>query len=244
MPQLLHLTASARRTSLSTQIATAFTEAWSASLQTTAPASASNPVLSPTAAYTHRNLTDSPIPPIREAWTTICDTMLRESITDISRYPEAVRTTPEHEAWRIVEPLLAELVAADVVLISAPMYNFGVPAALKAWIDQVTFPKMDLAPRRFVIAYARGGSYLPGAPRESYEHQVRYLRDFFAGHYAIPVADLHVIGAELTNSLVDPGLAAHRPRHEASLAQALAEATALGHELATAPAGLTRATGA
>ena len=108
MPRLLHLTASARRTSLSTQIATAFTEAWSASLQSTSPAAAADSALAPTAAYTHRNLTDSPVPPIREAWTTICDTMLRESITDISRYPEAVRTPPEHEAWRIVEPLLAE----------------------------------------------------------------------------------------------------------------------------------------
>jgi FMN-dependent NADH-azoreductase len=146
-----------------------------------------------------------------------------------------VRTPAEREAWAVLEPLLAELLAADVILISTPMYNFGVPAALKAWIDQVTFPKMDLAPRRFVVAYARGGSYLPGAPREPYDHHVRYLRDFFAGHYAIPASDIHVIGAELTNSLVDPGLAERRPQHEASLAEALAEAAALGAATASAP---------
>jgi FMN-dependent NADH-azoreductase len=215
---LLHLTASARRASHSSRIADAFAKAWRAAV--------------PNGAYTHRDLTDSAIPPIREGWTTICDTLLREGITETSRYREAVRTPPEHEAWRIIEPLLAELVAADVVLIASPMYNFGVPAALKAWIDQVTFPKMNLAPRRFVIAYARGGSYVPGAPREPYEYQVRYLRDFFAGHYAIPDTDVHVIGAELTNSLVDPTLAERRPQHEASLAAALTTAADLGKALA------------
>jgi len=46
--------------------------------------------------------------------------------------------------WAVRGPLLAELLAADLVLIGTPMYNFGVPAALKAWIDQVTFPKMTL----------------------------------------------------------------------------------------------------
>ncbi|GAA2060506.1 NAD(P)H-dependent oxidoreductase [Catenulispora yoronensis] len=218
MPHLLHLTAGARRASHSARVADAFAESWLAA--------------TPDAVHTRRDLTEQPVPPIREAWTTICDTLLREGITDISRYPEAVRTPAEREAWSIVEPLLAELVAADVVLIGSPMYNFGVSAALKAWIDQVTFPKMDLAPRRFVIAYARGGSYLPGAPREPYEYQVRYLLDFFAGHYAIPAADVHVVGAELTNALVDPGLAARRPQHEDSLARALADAAALGRSLA------------
>lgn len=214
LPHLLHLNASARSSSHSARIAQAFADAWRAA--------------APNGAYTYRDLTDSAIPPIREAWTTICDTLLREGITEPSRYPEAVRTPEEREAWSIIDPLLAELLAADVVLIGSPMYNFGVPAALKAWIDQVTFPKMDLAPRRFVIAYARGGSYAPGAPREPYEYQVRYLRDFFAGHYAIPASDVHVVGAELTNSLVDPALAGRRTEHEASLDLALTEAAELG----------------
>lgn len=218
MSHLLHLAASARRDSHSGRAGTAFADAWRAA--------------NPQGSYTFRDLTHSAIPPIREAWTTICDTMLREGITEISRYPEAVRTPDERAAWSVVEPLLAELVTADVVLIAAPMYNFGVPAALKAWIDQVTFPKMNLAPRKFVIAYARGGSYVPGAPREPFEYQVRYLRDFFAGHYAVAADDVHVIGAELTNSLVDPALADRRAQHEASLAQALTDAAALGKELA------------
>ncbi|MEV5713379.1 NAD(P)H-dependent oxidoreductase [Amycolatopsis mediterranei] len=48
------------------------------------------------------------------------------------------------------------------MLIGAPMDNFSIPAALKAWIDQVTFPRMSLEGKAFVIAGARGGTYAEG----------------------------------------------------------------------------------
>ncbi|WP_245719931.1 NAD(P)H-dependent oxidoreductase [Nocardia uniformis] len=62
------------------------------------------------------------------------------------------------------------------------MYNYSIPATLKAWQDQITFPRMSLAPTRFVVSTARGGSYSPGAPKARFDHQERFLRDFFAGH--------------------------------------------------------------
>ncbi|WP_279582193.1 NAD(P)H-dependent oxidoreductase [Fodinicola feengrottensis] len=111
----------------------------------------------------------------------------------------------QRAAWSVVEPLLAELVRADVVLIGAPMYNFGIPAVLKAWIDQVTFPRMSLAGRAFVVVNARGGSYVPGAPRAPYDYQEPYLRDFLAGHMSVD--DVTFISSELTNALVDPVIA-------------------------------------
>ena len=91
---------------------------------------------------------------------------------------------------------------------------------------------MSLAGRSFVVASARGGAYQPGTPRAPYDHQERYLRDFFAGHYA--VHDVTFVGAELTNALVDPALAARLDAHHESHAAALAEADALATTMAAA----------
>ncbi|MFF8768634.1 FMN-dependent NADH-azoreductase [Kitasatospora sp. NPDC015120] len=213
MSHLLHLDSSARAGSFSRRLGAAFADAWRGG----------------GGEVTHRDLAADPVPPIREGWTRICDTLLREGITDIDRYSEAVRTEQEREAWAVVRPLLDELVAADVVLIGAPMYNFGVPSALKAWIDQVTFPKMVLAPRKFVVVTAHGGAYGPGTPREPYDHNGRYLSDFVRGHYAVEGTEL--IAAELVNSLVDPALAGRLDQHRESVADALDRAGALGAEL-------------
>ncbi|MGW9597714.1 FMN-dependent NADH-azoreductase [Streptomyces chartreusis] len=203
---LLHLDSSARSDSVTRRLGAMFVETWQS-------AGGGN--------VTYRDLAAETPPAIREGWTRICDTLLREGITDIDRYPEAVRTDQEHEAWAVVKPLLAEVVAADVVLIGAPMYNFGVPASLKAWIDQVTFPKMVLSPRKFVVISARGGAYGTGTPREPFDHQVRYLLDFFRGHYAVEHTE--VISAEMVNALVDPTLShLSALHHESSTAAALA----------------------
>ncbi|GAA2787732.1 FMN-dependent NADH-azoreductase [Saccharopolyspora taberi] len=207
MSSLLHLDASARRTSLSRRLSRTYAEAWRAS--------------HPTGQYVHRDLAAEPVPHIGEAWTELCDYLLAHQITEIDRYPEAVRTAPQRQAWEIVEPLLTEVVAADVVLIGTPMYNYSIPSALKAWIDQITFPRMSLAGRSFVVTSARGGAYGPGTPREPYDHQERYLRDFFKGHF--DVDDVRFINVELANSTVDPALEHLRQKHTASLEAATRE---------------------
>ncbi len=198
---LLHLDASARTASFSRDLSARYAAAWRGT-------------------YRYRDLAADPPPVITEAWTEICDQLMADGITEIHRYPEAVRTPGQREAWAIVEPLLAELVAADTVLIGTPMYNYSVPAALKLWIDQVTFPRMSLEGRRFVIAGARGGAYGPGTPKEPFDHHERYLRDFFAGHFG--VADVEFVTAELTNSLVDPLLANRKDDQRASYEAAVA----------------------
>ncbi|MGY1580953.1 FMN-dependent NADH-azoreductase [Streptomyces sp. MN13] len=214
---LLHLDASARRRSFSRELGDAVAAAWRSSR--------------PDGRYVHRDLALAPVPQIAEAWTELCDYVLEHRITDIARYREAVRTPAQAEAWAVVEPLLDELVAADAVLIATPMYNFSVPASLKAWIDQVTFPKMSLAGRRFVVAYARGGAYGPGTPRHPHDHQERYLRDFLTGHFAVPDEAMTFLGTELVNSRTDPALAARRGAHDASHAAALAAARDIGRSL-------------
>ncbi|GAA3072308.1 FMN-dependent NADH-azoreductase [Streptosporangium carneum] len=204
MSRLLHLDASARKESFSRTLSGIYATSWRAA--------------NPGGEYSYRDLAADPVPHIGQAWTELCDHVLANGITDVGRYREAVSTPEQAEAWAVVEPLLEELVAADVVLIGTPMYNYSVPSALKAWIDQVTFPRMRLTGRRFVVAGARGGAYGPGTPREPFDHEERYLRDFFLGHFA--VEDVTFVHAELTNALVDPALAGLRTEHEESHAAA------------------------
>ncbi|SUA75621.1 FMN-dependent NADH-azoreductase [Nocardia otitidiscaviarum] len=214
MPALLHLDASARRTAISRELGAAFADAWRAE--------------HPDGDYRYRDLAAEPAPFIGEGWTELCDRVLAHGNTDLDRLAELAETPAQRAAWAIVEPLLAEVRAADVVLIGTPMYNYSIPASLKAWLDQITFPRMSLAPRRFVVATARGGAYSPGAPKERFDYQERYLRDFFAGHFA--VEDAVFITAELANSRQDPALAHLRDKHDASYTAALATARRLGKE--------------
>ncbi|WP_372668576.1 FMN-dependent NADH-azoreductase [Amycolatopsis kentuckyensis] len=200
MTHLLHLDSSARRTSFSRELSARYAAGWAGT-------------------RTYRDLAADPVPVIGEAWTEICDALLTAGITDPSHYADVVGTPSQKQAWAIVEPLLAELLEADVVLIGAPMYNFSIPAALKTWIDQVTFPRMSLRGKAFVIAGARGGTYAPGTPRAPFDHHERYLRDFIAGHY--DVDDVRFVHAELTNALVDPHLAARDGERIASREAAL-----------------------
>lgn len=214
MTTLLHLDASARRHSISRDLGAAFADAWRAE--------------HPEGRYLHRDLAADPIPFIGEGWTELCDRVLAHGSTDLDRLSELVNSPAQQAAWEIVAPLLAEVRAADVVLIGTPMYNYSIPASLKAWLDQITFPRMSLAPTSFVVVTARGGAYSPGAPKAAYDYQERYLRDFFAGHFA--VEDTVFVNAELVNSRQDPALAHLREKHDASYAAALDAVRKLGKE--------------
>ena len=102
------------------------------------------------------------------------------------------------------EAALAEFLAADIVVIGAPMYNFTLSSQLKAWIDQIvvagkTFrygpkgPEGLAGDKRVIIALSRGGLYGPGAPAAAFEHLEGYLRSIFA---FMGVTDPEIIVAE------------------------------------------------
>ncbi|HUE80050.1 MAG TPA: FMN-dependent NADH-azoreductase [Sphingomicrobium sp.] len=85
---------------------------------------------------------------------------------------------------------LDEFLAADTVVIGAPMYNFSLPSQLKAWIDRIavsgkTFRYTEHGPeglvkgKRLIIALARGGIYSEGSPARALEHLETYLRGLF-----------------------------------------------------------------
>jgi len=96
--------------------------------------------------------------------------------------------TPEHAARvALDDALIAEIQAADVVVLGVPMYNFGVSAQLKNWIDaisraQVTFrytangPEGLLKGKKVYVALTRGGLYR-NTPSDT---QVPYLQTIFA----------------------------------------------------------------
>jgi FMN-dependent NADH-azoreductase len=103
---------------------------------------------------------------------------------------------------------LAEFLAADIVVIGAPMYNFGVPSQLKAWVDRIcvagkTFsysaegPKGLAGDKRVIVAISRGNFYGPGAPAAAFEHVESYLHTVFG---FIGVTQLEVIVAEGVNA--------------------------------------------
>lgn len=73
----------------------------------------------------HRDLAREPLPHFSA-----------EAITAIGTNPE-VRTSEQAQLATLADKLIAELQAADIVVVAAPMYNFGVPSTLKAWIDYV-----------------------------------------------------------------------------------------------------------
>ena len=86
--------------------------------------------------------------------------------------------------------VLEEFLAADIVVVGAPMYNFSVPSQLKAWIDRIviagrTFQYGPNGPeglakgKRVIIALARGGIYSEGSPAAALEHLETYLRGVF-----------------------------------------------------------------
>lgn len=84
-------------------------------------------------------------------------------------------TAREAAAWREVEAVIGRFADADLYLFSVPMWNFGVPYALKHYIDIVTQPGLTFSfspergfrglvtGRRAVVVYASGGDYTPGS---------------------------------------------------------------------------------
>jgi FMN-dependent NADH-azoreductase len=97
-----------------------------------------------------------------------------------------------------------EFLAADIVVIGAPMYNFSIPSQLKAWIDRVavagrTFRYTENGPeglaggKTVIIASSRGGYYGEGTPAAVMDHQEAYLKSLFG---FLGVTDIRFIRAE------------------------------------------------
>lgn len=100
--------------------------------------------------------------------------------------PAEGRSSEQQEAVRHSDEAIAEIMAADAIVIDAPLYNFGIPSTLKSWIDHiaragVTFRYTAAGPEGLVkgkkvyVAMASGGVYSEG-PSASYDFVAPYLK--------------------------------------------------------------------
>jgi len=220
---LLHLDAGANRTSesVSRQLTALFADTWRVTHR------------SGTCRY--RDLAADPVPPLDTAYCTLGRRVERHGPVPPARMDEFVHSPAEKRQWALTRPLITELLAADTVLIGAPMYNYSIPATLKAWIDRVSFPGAFtdaatgaslLHDTQVVIITARGGAYGPGTARESWDFQTPYLRAYL-GKQGVLEEHLHFVNAEMTLAGLVPHLAHLRAMAASSLVAARAEATAL-----------------
>ena len=146
MPTLLRLDSSADwSSSRSRQLTAAFTEVWAGT---------------PGCTVVERDLAAAPLPHLPDA---------------SLHWPSRLRASdaqPPVEAEQLQERLIDELLAADVLLVGAPMYNYSLPSSLKAWIDHVHVPgrtapfdqpSQPMKGRPAVVVSARGAAYDEGS---------------------------------------------------------------------------------
>ena len=101
-------------------------------------------------------------------------------------------------AITVSNELVGELQAADHIVIGTPMYNFSIPAVLKAWIDHIVRMGITvssdnvglLTGKKATIILASGGDFSPGSPIEKYNQASGYLRQVLAW---IGITDVEII---------------------------------------------------
>jgi FMN-dependent NADH-azoreductase len=190
--KLLRIDSSARRNSVSRQLTERFVETWKKE--------------NPAGEVVERDLAKTHLPQITDEWT-------------LAAYSDPATLTPaQRDTLSVSEALIEELLAADTIVIGAPMYNLTVSAPLKAWIDQIvrigrTFlygpngPDGVLKGKKVIVLTSRGGAFRPGTPAAQYDHQEPYLRHILG---FVGLTDVTFIHAEnqKPGDLAEPSRAA------------------------------------
>jgi FMN-dependent NADH-azoreductase len=180
MPTLLHIDSSPRSASVSSKLAATFVERWKTQ--------------NPGGTVIHRNTALEQIPYVDEATIGAFYT------------PIEALTAEQKQKIALSDQLIDELLAADVLVLGVPMWNFGIPASFKAWIDQIvragrTFAytaeggvaSLLPAGKKMYIFSARGGAYAAGTPYKAYDQQEPYLRAAFG---FLGITDIEFVSAE------------------------------------------------
>lgn len=207
MTTLLHIDSSPRgERSLSRKLSQAFVDQWRAR--------------EPAADVIVRDVGRNPPPLITEAWIAAAFT------------PPDARTPAQRDELMLSDQLIAELARADVIVIGAPMHNYGMPAALKAWFDKVIrigqtfsfdlgrgdFPlEPIMAGKTLVVLSSRGEfGFGPGGVRDSMNHLETHIAT--CAHY-LGVQESHLVAIDYQEF--------GDARHERSVAEAFAAIPAL-----------------
>lgn len=133
--------------------------------------------------------------------------------------PAVEQSAAEQAALARSDQLIEELLAADVLVLGAPMYNFAIPSTLKAWLDHVlragvTFKYTEQGPRgllqgkRAYVLTARGGLYA-GGPLDQQEPYLRQALGFIG---IDDVQFVHAEGLNMGGDSAAQGLARARAR--------------------------------
>jgi FMN-dependent NADH-azoreductase len=176
--KLLQVDASPRRDSVSRQLTAHFAANWKKQF--------------PEGEVVHRDLATASVPLISDDW-----------IAGAFSNPQ--QHTPAHrEALEFSDAIIAEVQAADVIVIGDPMHNFSISGRLKAWLDQLvragkTFsygesgPKGLLSGKKAYVLTSRGGAYKPGTALAEFDFQEPYLRKVLG---FVGLSDVKFIHAE------------------------------------------------
>ncbi|MFD2643223.1 FMN-dependent NADH-azoreductase [Pseudomonas japonica] len=127
--------------------------------------------------------------------------------------PQDQRSAEELQALARSNELTDEVLAADVLVLAAPMYNFTIPSTLKAWLDHVlragvtfkyteTGPQGLLTGKRAYVLTARGGIHAGAAS----DHQEPYLRQVLAFIGIHDVTFIHAEGLNMGGDFHEKGL--------------------------------------
>ncbi|WP_417283126.1 FMN-dependent NADH-azoreductase [Comamonas sp.] len=106
------------------------------------------------------------------------------------RTGQQASTEAERQENAISEALVSQFLAADVIVMGAPFYNFTIPSQLKAWFDRVaqagrTFQYTATGPqglaggKKVIVASTRGGMYSTSEIGQALEHQESYVKVMF-----------------------------------------------------------------
>jgi len=128
--------------------------------------------------------------------------------------PAADRTEAQKATLALSDSLIAEIMAADTLVISAPMYNFAIPSTLKAWIDHIcrtgiTFqysaegPKGMLTGKRAILVITTGVTPIGAA----YDQTTGYLRQVMG---FIGITNVEIVAADLIMAQTDDAVAKAR----------------------------------
>ncbi|MEH6680810.1 MAG: NAD(P)H-dependent oxidoreductase [Sediminicola sp.] len=131
---------------------------------------------------------------------------LEENTVNAFFTPQENRTAEHLEALKDSDAAIKELFGADILVIGAPLYNFGIPSTLKAWLDHiaragVTFsydekgPKGLVTGKKVYIAMATGGIYSEG-PMQAYDFVSPYLKTVLG---FLGMHDVEIVRAEGTS---------------------------------------------
>jgi FMN-dependent NADH-azoreductase len=140
-------------------------------------------------------------------------------------------TEEQKQAVALSDRLIDEFLAADVIVLGVPMWNLGIPASLKAWVDLISrsgrtfqytagggIESLVPAGKKVVVFVARGGAYPAGTPYEAYDHVDPYLRTIFVFFGITDVTIIHADNQNRSGEAPAAGLAAAKEELAALLA--------------------------